>query len=81
MASNYDGDTPLTPYERELLEFAVTWAPYGGNDAEAFVRFGLPAKEFHARLLALLETAGARGLGHRTITRLHCQCVDRLRRS
>ncbi|MFX0573796.1 DUF3263 domain-containing protein [Nocardia nepalensis] len=68
----------MNRHEIEVLEFATEWAPYGGNDAEAFVRFGLPPKEFHMRLLRLLGSPAARALGHATVARLRDQCRERI---
>ncbi|OXR41216.1 hypothetical protein B7C42_06614 [Nocardia cerradoensis] len=69
----------MNQMETELLEFAVAWAPYGGNDDEAFVRFGLSSVQFHARLLRLLHGPAAHVLTHATRAALHRQCSDRLR--
>ncbi|WP_036511095.1 DUF3263 domain-containing protein [Nocardia aobensis] len=71
----------MTPFDIEMLEFATAWAPYGGNDEEAFIRFGLRPKEFHVRLLRLLRTPPARVLGGSTLSALREQCRERLARS
>ncbi|MTE13485.1 DUF3263 domain-containing protein [Nocardia aurantiaca] len=68
----------MNRHENDILEFATAWAPYGGNDAEAFVRFGLSSREFHTRLLRLLCSPAARILANTTVARLRAQCVDRL---
>ncbi|MEV0099727.1 DUF3263 domain-containing protein [Nocardia sp. NPDC050789] len=68
---------PVHPFEIEMLEFAAEWAPYGGNDDAAFVRFGLTPEEFHRRLARLLVTPTARTLDNATIARLRAQCADR----
>lgn len=70
----------LSPYGIDILEFATEWAPYGGNDEEAYVRFGLTAREFHTRLFRLLNSPAARALGNSTIAELREQCIDRLTR-
>ncbi|MGW5107153.1 hypothetical protein [Nocardia sp. NPDC004123] len=69
----------MTPIESEMLEFATAWAPYGGNDAEAFVRFGLSPKEFHARLMRLLASSASQVLTGATASTLRKQCMERLR--
>ncbi|MEV6059925.1 DUF3263 domain-containing protein [Nocardia asteroides] len=69
---------PMDTYDRELIEFAAEWAPYGGNDEEAFVRFGLLPEQFHARLILLLRTPMARTLTNTTADALRSQCRDRL---
>ncbi|MFE6925368.1 hypothetical protein ACFVAV_30445 [Nocardia sp. NPDC057663] len=70
----------MSPVEIEILEFASQWAPYGGNDAEAFVRFGLTAEDFHRRLSRLLRSPAARTLTNSTIATLLDQCNKRLYR-
>ncbi|MEU2258195.1 DUF3263 domain-containing protein [Nocardia xishanensis] len=70
----------MSVYENDLLEFATEWAPYGGNDEEAYLRFGLTPGEFHRRLIHLLASPAARALGGATITKLREQCIDRLSR-
>ncbi|WP_431949212.1 DUF3263 domain-containing protein [Nocardia lijiangensis] len=67
--------------ENDILEFATEWAPYGGNDDEAFVRFGLSSKEFHTRLMRLLGSPAARALSKSTLVELRHQCIDRLNRA
>ncbi|TQM25458.1 DUF3263 domain-containing protein [Nocardia bhagyanarayanae] len=71
----------MSPFEHEILEFAAAWAPYGGNDDEAFVRFGLRPREFHIRLMRLLGSPAARALSNSTVAELRDQCVDRLTRA
>ncbi|MEV6217171.1 hypothetical protein ACFWM1_19275 [Nocardia sp. NPDC058379] len=73
-----DRPTVLSAADIELLEFATAWAPYGGNDAEAFVRFGLGADEFHRRLHRLLGSRAARTLTNTTVVTLREQCRNRL---
>ncbi|MGV9545715.1 DUF3263 domain-containing protein [Nocardia beijingensis] len=68
----------MTPYENDMLEFATEWAPYGGNDEEAFVRFGLRPREFHGRLLRLLRSPAAGALTGATMSALREQCRQRL---
>ncbi|MEV6060927.1 hypothetical protein [Nocardia asteroides] len=68
----------MSPIEIEILEFACAWAPYGGNDGEAFVRFGLTSEEFHRRLSRLLRSPAARTLTNSTIATLLDQCNKRL---
>ncbi|MFI5498106.1 hypothetical protein ACIA5E_03505 [Nocardia asteroides] len=68
----------MSPNEIEILEFACAWAPYGGNDGEAFVRFGLTPEEFHRRLSRLLRSPAARTLTNSTIATLLDQCNKRL---
>ncbi|MFX0574416.1 DUF3263 domain-containing protein [Nocardia nepalensis] len=70
----------MSTHEIDILEFATEWAPYGGNDDEAYVRFGLTAREFHTRLIRLLGSPAARALGNSTIAKLRDQCIDRLSR-
>ncbi|MGW5515649.1 DUF3263 domain-containing protein [Nocardia spumae] len=69
---------PVNHWERALLEFATEWAPYGGNDEEAFVRFGLSSRVFHQRLLHLLNSPAARTLTNATVAQLRKQCASRL---
>ncbi|MEV0343873.1 DUF3263 domain-containing protein [Nocardia sp. NPDC050713] len=71
----------MSSVDIDLLEFASEWAPYGGNDAEAFMRFGLSAEEFHHRLNRLLGSPAARTLTNSTIAILREQCRKRLYRS
>lgn len=68
----------MNPFDNDMLEFATEWAPYGGNDAEAFIRFGLRPKEFHARLLRLLRSPAGRALSGATMSTLREQCRERL---
>ncbi|GGN78639.1 DUF3263 domain-containing protein [Nocardia rhizosphaerihabitans] len=70
----------MDPFEIDMLEFAAKWAPYGGNDDEAFIRFGLRPTEFHLRLLGLLSSPGARALQWSTVITLRWQCHERLGR-
>ncbi|MEE3849689.1 hypothetical protein VZC37_05065 [Gordonia sp. LSe1-13] len=42
----------------EIVEFALTWAPYGIPPAEAFVTFGLPPQKVLDRMLAAIERFG-----------------------
>lgn len=72
-----DGWT-VSPVEIGILEFAGVWAPYGGNDAEAFVQFGLTSEEFHRRLIRLLGSPAARMLTNSTVATLRRQCYKRL---
>ncbi|RMI30148.1 hypothetical protein [Nocardia stercoris] len=69
----------MTPHENDILEFATAWLPYGGNDDEIFVLFGIDIAEFHRRLLALLDSRVSGGLSNITRAALREQCVDRLR--
>ncbi|WP_431962408.1 DUF3263 domain-containing protein [Nocardia sp. bgisy134] len=78
---NYQMSAATNPYENDILEFATEWAPYGGNDDEAFVRFGLSSKEFHTRLMRLLGSPAARALSKSTVVELRDQCIDRLTRA
>ncbi|MCP2280458.1 Protein of unknown function [Nocardia amikacinitolerans] len=71
----------MSRYENDMLEFAAEWAPFGGNDDEAFLRFGLCPREFHIRLMRLLGSPAARALDNSTVARLRDQCVDRLTRA
>ncbi|WP_036511148.1 MULTISPECIES: DUF3263 domain-containing protein [Nocardia] len=71
----------MNRFDADMLEFACAWVPYGGNDEEAFIRFGLRPKEFHVRLLRLLRTPAARVLGGSTLGALREQCRERLARS
>ncbi|WP_280302455.1 DUF3263 domain-containing protein [Nocardia neocaledoniensis] len=68
------------PADIAVLEFAAVWAPYGGNEAEAFVQFGLTPAEFHRRLIRLLGTPAARMLTNTTVATLRRQCLERLSR-
>ncbi|PKV82081.1 uncharacterized protein DUF3263 [Nocardia fluminea] len=70
----------VSPAEIDILEFAAVWAPYGGNDAEAFVQFGLTSEEFHRRLIRLLGSPAARTLTNSTVVTLRRQCLERLYR-
>ncbi|MGQ4596438.1 DUF3263 domain-containing protein [Nocardia sp. R6R-6] len=67
-------------FDNDILEFATVWAPYGGNDAEAYLRFGLTSTEFHTRLIRLLGSPAARALSNMTVAALRDQCADRLAR-
>lgn len=41
--------------EREIIDFAAIWLPYGGPEPpDIFVRFGISAAIFHRRLQAVL---------------------------
>jgi hypothetical protein len=73
-------ETAPDPLGIDILEFASEWAPYGGNDAEAFVRFGLTPEEFHRRLSRLLRTPAARTLTNSAVAILRNQCGERLYR-
>ncbi|MEV6657325.1 DUF3263 domain-containing protein [Nocardia fluminea] len=64
--------------ELDIVEFASEWAPYGGNDAEAFVRFGLTPEEYHRRLNRLIGSRAARVLTHSMVATLREQCRQRL---
>ncbi|MFD6392103.1 hypothetical protein [Nocardia sp. NPDC060259] len=68
----------MSHVEIGILEFASVWAPYGGNDAEAFVQFGLTSEEFHRRLIRLLGSPAARMLTNSTVATLRRQCYRRL---
>ncbi|WP_431972093.1 hypothetical protein [Nocardia sp. bgisy134] len=46
----------MTPFDNDMLEFACAWAPFGGNDEEAFIRFGLRPKEFHAAAVSSIPS-------------------------
>ncbi|UGT55227.1 DUF3263 domain-containing protein [Nocardia asteroides] len=70
----------MSPADIAVLEYAAVWAPYGGNDAEAFVQFGLTPEEFHRRLIRLLGTPAARMLTNTTAATLRRQCLERLSR-
>ncbi|GEM30529.1 hypothetical protein NN3_15360 [Nocardia neocaledoniensis NBRC 108232] len=74
------GSWTVGPADIAVLEFAAVWAPYGGNDAEAFVQFGLTPEEFHRRLIRLLGTPAARMLTNTTVATLRRQCLERLSR-
>ncbi|MFE5285294.1 DUF3263 domain-containing protein [Nocardia sp. NPDC056611] len=67
----------MSPLDIAMIEFAAEWAPFGGNDEEAFLRFGLGPAEFHGRLTRLLASPAARTLDNTTIARLRDQCADR----
>ncbi|WP_084523587.1 DUF3263 domain-containing protein [Nocardia inohanensis] len=69
----------MGPHEITMLEFAAEWAPFGGNDEEAFLRFGLTPEAFHRRLAQLLVSPAARALDNMTIARLRKQCAERAR--
>ncbi|MFC8386683.1 hypothetical protein [Nocardia sp. NPDC057272] len=70
----------MSPADIDILEFAAVWAPYGGNDAEAFVQFGLTSEEFHRRLIRLLGSPAARMLTNSAVVTLRRQCLERLYR-
>ncbi|MFB7718137.1 DUF3263 domain-containing protein [Nocardia sp. NPDC056100] len=70
----------MSPFEIDMLEFAAEWAPYGGNDEAAFLRFGLTPDQFHRRLTHLLASPAARTLDNATAARLRQQCADRVGR-
>ncbi|MGV9613562.1 hypothetical protein [Nocardia xishanensis] len=70
----------MTPFDNDMLEFACAWAPFGGNDEEAFIRFGLRPKEFHGRLLRFLRTPATRVISGTTLNSLQQQCRERLAR-
>ncbi|WP_280218269.1 hypothetical protein [Nocardia neocaledoniensis] len=74
------GSWTVGPADLAVLEFAAVWAPYGGNEAEAFVQFGLTPEEFHRRLIRLLGTPAARMLTNTTAATLRRQCLERLYR-
>ncbi|MFI6040186.1 hypothetical protein ACIA8C_01035 [Nocardia sp. NPDC051321] len=55
-------------YQRDLLEFAVEWAPYDGGDEHVLPIFGLTIGEYYTRLLRLLATPAVRSLAPQTIS-------------
>ncbi|MDM7489737.1 DUF3263 domain-containing protein [Rhodococcus sp. GXMU-t2271] len=66
------------PYQAELLDFAVEWAPYGGGDEHVLPTFGLDLTEYYRRLLHLLDTPVTRSMDPATILQLRQQCSKRL---
>jgi hypothetical protein len=46
----------MDSYERELVEFAVRWCPYGGGDEHILPEFGISPGEFYRRVLTTLDT-------------------------
>jgi hypothetical protein len=50
----------LDRFDRDLLSFMVSWAPYGGPpDNECFVEFGMSAEEIHQRCVHVVSTTRA----------------------
>lgn len=53
----------MTRDQREMLEFARIWAPYGGaQPADIFVLFGMSPTKFYDIIRRLLRTVHARML-------------------
>jgi hypothetical protein len=50
----------LDRFDRDLLSFMVSWAPYGGPpDNECFVEFGMSADRVHERCVQVVSTTRA----------------------
>jgi hypothetical protein len=51
----------MDSFDRHLLQFVLTWIPFGGpTDEDTFPRFGLRAWSVHDRFIASTTLAGAR---------------------
>ncbi|MDI9939217.1 DUF3263 domain-containing protein [Rhodococcus sp. IEGM 1351] len=69
---------PLDPHERAMLNFARSWAPFGGGDDEIFHLFGIPISVFYRRVLALLDKPRATRLDAPTSEALKELCARKL---
>jgi hypothetical protein len=50
----------LDRFDRDLLAFLLSWAPYGGPpDNECFVEFGMNAERLHERCVHVVSTTRA----------------------
>lgn len=62
----------LDAFEREILEFLVTWLPYGGPPVEETLpRFGIHADDFSVRVCEIVAAGLSRGPGGRDAVLLH----------
>ncbi|MFD7008034.1 hypothetical protein [Rhodococcus jostii] len=52
----WQGQAQLTAEEQDFVEFALTWAPFGGPPGEeTFLRFGMTSARFAERLWQLVQ--------------------------
>ncbi|MDF3310572.1 DUF3263 domain-containing protein [Rhodococcus sp. T2V] len=69
----------MNDHEKDMLAFARTWKPYGGNDDEILPEFGLTATTFYHRVLALLNRPLTHGLGIAECQAIRTFCAAKLR--
>ncbi|KXX58994.1 DUF3263 domain-containing protein [Rhodococcus sp. LB1] len=66
-------------HERDMLAFARTWQPYGGNDDQILPEFGVTAATFYQRVLALLSRPLTHGVEATECQGMRAFCVEKLR--
>ncbi|SEC29938.1 DUF3263 domain-containing protein [Rhodococcus koreensis] len=66
-------------HEKDMLAFARTWQPYGGNDDQILPEFGISEPTFYQRVLALLARPRTVGLGDEERKALITFCMAKLR--
>ena len=65
--------------DREMVQFAKVWAPYGGGpDEDIFVTFGLTPREYFTRLTTLLPLLPAGELTPSQLRTIRTLCAERL---
>ncbi|BBZ31287.1 hypothetical protein MMAD_55820 (plasmid) [Mycolicibacterium madagascariense] len=54
------GRVVVDSFDRHLLQFVLTWTPFGGPaDEDTFPRFGLRASVVHDRFIAIANSVGS----------------------
>ncbi len=54
-------------HEKDMLAFARTWQPYGGNDDQILPEFGISEPTFYQRVLALSPARVQSASGMRSV--------------
>ncbi|WP_040795766.1 hypothetical protein [Nocardia higoensis] len=62
---------------RDLLEYAVEWAPFGGGQEDILVRFGLTIDEYHRRISEIIDSPVADTLAVHIRNTIRRQCSTR----
>ncbi|MFC9362717.1 DUF3263 domain-containing protein [Rhodococcus sp. NPDC057014] len=66
-------------HERDMLAFARTWHPYGGNDEQILPEFGITAATFYQRVLSLCSRPLTHGVDEDECLAMRAFCVEKLR--
>ncbi|ROZ49039.1 DUF3263 domain-containing protein [Rhodococcus sp. WS3] len=66
-------------HDRAMLDFAITWRPYGGSDDQIFPEFGVSIPAFYGRVLRMLDKPHSAGLDYQTSAVLREFCSTKLR--